>query len=209
LGFEEGVKKMRQITVIGNRVLPEAEALVRAQVSASMRERAEREAQVRALARRPKADEFASMRFAMRAVEQRIVRGLWVLEISRPSDGPAEPKRNGLDYMTETSDVDARYTDAAGGKWEAPQPRPAVPSNREIESAKEAKAWIEWLDEDQARLLTIAAMTKRGGRERRVNWERVTERLFHLRGTKMRTLQDRYDRALRTIVAELTLKRVA
>lgn len=204
----KGAGKMKQITVIGNRVLSEAEAAsVRAQVNVAMRERAEREAQIRALARRPSANESVSLRFAMRAVEQRIVRGLWVLEISLPSDGPIAAKRNGLDYFNDWRDVDARYLDAAGGKWQAPSPRPAVPSNREIESAKEAKSWIEWLDEEQARLLTIAAMTKRGDRERRVNWEAVKGRLFHLRDTRMRTLQDRYDRALRTIVAELTLRR--
>lgn len=178
------------------------------EISRAMRERRERQEQVRALARRPERGDAADIRFAMRCVEHRIVRGLWVLELSLPSDGPAYTARHGLDYMNDHSDVDARYTDAAGKKWEAPPPRPAIPSNREIESAKEAKSWIEWLDPAQARLLNLAALSKRGDRERRIDWERVFSRLPHLRQTKLRTLRDRYDQALRNIVAEMTIRRL-
>jgi hypothetical protein len=194
----------------GRRVLPteEGNALLRT-VSAAMRDRHERDLAIRALSRRPRGEDAANVRFAMRSIEHRIVRGLWVLELALPIDGPKRAARHGIDYLNERADVNARYTDAAGGKWESSPPRPAIPSNREIESAKEAVGWIERLDEAQARLLHVAALSKRGDRERRVGWERVRSRLPEVRDTPMRTLQDRYDQALRTLVAELTIDRIA
>lgn len=165
-----------------------------------MRERQDREAQVRAFARRPRAEEAASVRFAMRAIEQRIVRGLWVLEISQASDGPREANRNGLEYMRE------RLDHYAAGEWQHGTARPPVPSSKEIDAAREAQGWIEWLDDEQARLLNLAAMSKRGNRNNRVIWERVIARMPQLRGFKLRTLQDRYDSALRWIVAEMTVQ---
>lgn len=179
------------------------------EVSRGMRERQEWEAQLRSLARRPTRQESGAIRMAMQSVEQRIVRGLWVLELSQAPDGPAAQRKHGIGYMHERCDVDARYTDAAGGKWEAPPPRPAVPSSKEIDAALEAKAWIECLDDEQARLLTVAAMTKRGDRKRGISWERVIDRLPQFRGVSLRTLRDRYDQSLRNIVAELTLRTIA
>lgn len=201
---------MRLAVVQNGRELSKDEGrAVLIEVSRGMRERQEWEAQLRALARRPTAKESAAIRLAMQSVEQRIVRGLWVLEISQDPDGPRSQRKHGLGYTHERSDVDARYTDAAGGKWEAPPPRPAVPSNKEIDAALEAKGWIEYLDDDQARLLTVAAMTKRGDRKRGISWERVTDRLPQFRGVSLRTLRDRYDQGLRNIVAELTLRSLA
>lgn len=195
---------MRMEVIENGRPVPK-ELHSAALISASdrFRERQDRKSQIRAMARRPARDEMASVRFAMRAVEQRIVRGLWVLEISQSTDGPGSAKRHGIDYMRE------RLDHFAAGEWQHGPSRPPVPSNREIDAAKEAQGWIEWLDEDQARLLTIAAMSKRGDRERRVNWERVKSRLPQIVDAKIRGLQDRYDRALRVIVAELTYARIA
>jgi hypothetical protein len=62
---------------------------------------------------------------------------------------------------------------------------------------------------DQAKLLTTAAGTKRGDMEANIKWERVKRMLPRLVGLETRTLQRRYERALRIIVAELTLARVA
>jgi hypothetical protein len=59
-----------------------------------------------------------------------------------------------------------------------------------------------------ARLLAVAALSKRGDRKSRVHWEKVKERLRLKHDTPLRTLRDRYDQALRYIVAELTLARV-
>jgi hypothetical protein len=176
--------------------------------SAEQREKAEREAQLKALARRPKCEDNVALRLAMRSVEHRIVRGLWVLELSLPGDGPRPAAKHGLDYMNDRSDVDARYADSAGGQYYSPTPKPEIPSNREIEAAREAKSWIEGLDAEQARMLNIAALSKRGDRERRINWGKVFERMPHLSQTPLRTLRERYDAALRAIVAELTYRSV-
>lgn len=194
-------------TVYGSRTLEGAEAeVLRLHVSRGMRERQEWEEQLRAIARRPRPQEFAAMRAAMKSVEQRIVRGLWVLELALPMDGPRKPGIHGLDYLPE--EIDHYGTVASGGKWEPPPARPAVPSNREIDAAKEAKGWIEWLDDEQARLLAVAALTKRGDRASRVNWERVKDRLRLPPKTPLRTLRERYDAGLRRIVAELTIRSV-
>lgn len=194
-------------TVYGSRTLQGAEAeVLRLHVSRGMQERREWEDQLRALARRPGPQEAPAMRVAMQAVEQRIVRGLWVIEISEIGDGPRQQRQHGLGYMPEA--VDRIGEAVAKGGWQAPSPRPPIPSSKEIDAAREAQRWIEWLDDGQARLLTVAAGTKRGDRQRRVNWDRVKAALRLPDATPLRTLQERYDRALRTIVAELTLARV-
>ena len=196
-------------TVYGSRTLKGAAAeVLRLNVSRGMRERQEWEEQLRALARRPGPDEAPAMREAMKAVEHRIVRGLWVLEISQPSDGPRRQAKHGIEYMNDDADVHARYTDAAGGKWEAPDPRPAVPSSREIDAANEARQWLSLLPDSLARLLGVAALTKRGHYDNQVRWGRVRNALPECRGLQHSTLLGRYNRALRTIVAELTLKSV-
>ena len=188
----------------GQRVLPpeEGKVLLLAK-SEKMRLKRERDDLVRAMARRPAAGDTASVRFAMRCIEQRIVKGLWVEEITTDSDGPRAAKRHGIGYMTEGIDHWSQAIDKGG--WVAPPPAPAVPSPQEVTAAQEAIRWIDWLDEGQARLLRTAAMTKRGDRERRVNWDWVKGRLGLPEKTSNRTLQDRYDRGLRLIVAELTI----
>jgi hypothetical protein len=190
----------------GQRVLPPEEGkLLLLAKSEKMRLKRERDDLVRAMARRPVAGDTASVRFAMRCIEQRIVKGLWVQEITTDSDGPRAAKRHGIGYMPE--DVDQWSQAVAKGGWVAPPPAPPVPSPKEVTAAQEAIGWIDWLDEGQARLLRTAAITKRGDRERRVNWEWVKGRLSLPEKTPYRTLQDRYDRALRLIVAELTIAR--
>jgi hypothetical protein len=201
-------RQVRSVTIMGQRVLgAEEAAAVRLELSNQFRARQEREELVQALARRPRRDESASVRFAMRCVEQRIVKGLWTLEISLPPEGRVGWKaRMGIDYMMNREDKWAAAV--AGGGWLSTQPSPAPPSTEEIDAALEAKKWIECLPEQQARLLATAALSKRGDRERRVNWPSVMERLKIRDDTPLRTLRDRYDQALRYIVAELTLTRV-
>lgn len=167
------------------------------------RSQQERRHMVEAMARRPGPNDAFSVRLAMQWVEARIVKGLWVLEISSDTDGPQQARQHGLGYMPEPIDIYAQAV--AKGGYEPLPPRPAVPSSKEIDAAKEAKKWIELLDEGQARLLTVAAMSKRGDRLRRVNWDWVKSRLRIADSASLRTLQDRYDRALRWIVAELSV----
>ncbi len=200
-----GRKRVNLAYELNGKAVPKAQGQALAlDASRAFAERQERNEQVRVLARRPTAGDTANVRFAMRCVEHRIVKGLWVLELTLPADGPKQDRRNGLGYTPD--DVDHWAEAVAKGGWQPAAPRPAVPSSREIDAAKEAKTWIEWLDEEQRRFLIAAAMTKRGDRARRINWERVMTRLPQLRDQKLRTLQDRYDRALRTIVAELTIQ---
>lgn len=193
-------RKLRFEVHHGSRIIPEAEqdnVLLRA--SATLRANREREEQVRALARRPTGEDAANVRFAMRAIEHRIVRGLFVLEISLPREGVPMDRQHGLEYMRERED---HY---AAGQWQQQAPRPAVPSPKEISAANEAVRWIDSLSEEDARFVRVAAQSKRGERSARIKWERVFNRLPHLMGTSLRTLQDRYDRALRRIVAELSV----
>lgn len=201
------VKQKIGETIHGSRTLTgvEGEAL-RIEVSRGFRERQDWEDQLRAIARRPGPREAPAMRAAMKAVEHRIVKGLHVIELSASPDGPRRQRQHGIGYIPEA--VDRIGEAVAKGGWQAPDPSPAVPSSREIDAAREAQKWIGYLDERQARLLTVAAGTKRGDCKRRVNWERVKSALRLPETTPIRTLQDRYDRSLRTIVAELTLARV-
>jgi hypothetical protein len=186
-------------TIVDNHAQGE---VIRLEISRAYRDRQERETLRRALSRRATSEDSTAMRFAMKAIEHRIVKGLWVLELSLPSDGPRMSAKHGIDYMREREDH------FAAGEWQQGPARPAVPSNREIEAAKEAVKWLEALPEQLARLVRVAAQTKRGDRENRVNWIRVQERLPEQRGREFRTLLDRYHRALRMIVAELTIKRI-
>jgi hypothetical protein len=201
-------KPQRQVTMIGNRVLGDEEAAqIRLEWSEAFRNRQDREAARLALARRPAKGDSVSVRFAMQAIEYRIVKGLWVLEISLPPEGRVGWKgRMGIDYFMEREDKWAAAV--AGGGWLTTAPQPAPPATEEIDAAQEAKKWIEMLPEQQARLLATAALSKRGDRARRVNWDWVKERLRLQHDTPLRTLRDRYDQALRSIVAELTLARV-
>jgi hypothetical protein len=202
-------RQVRSVTIMGQRVLgAEEAAALRLEISRSFRASQERDEQIRALARRPDKGDAASVRFAMQCVEQRLVRGLWVLEISQESDGPREAKRHGMQYMRDHEDPDYRYEDAPAGKWGSPAPRPALPSSEEIDAAREAQGWLSLLEPGLARLLAVAALSKRGDRKSRVHWEKVKDRLRIKHDTPLRTLRDRYDQALRYIVAELTMARV-
>ncbi len=195
----------KQQTIYGSRTLTgEDAASVRLEASRRFRAQQEHRQIVQTLARKPPAGE--PDRASLHAIEERIVKGLWILEISTDSDGPRTARRHGVGYMPDAID---HWADAiAKGGWETPPSAPPVPSNKEIDEAKRAKQWIEYLDEGQARLLTVAAMTKRGDRERRINWNYVKERLRIPAGLSNRTLQDRYSRALRWILAELSAARI-
>jgi hypothetical protein len=199
----------RTVVVCGERELPKDQGkAVVLDMSRSFREAQERNEQIRAMARRPTRGDSVNVRFAMQAIEHRIVKGLWTLEISLPPEGRVGWKgRMGIDYFMEREDKWAAAV--AGGGWLSNAPSPAPPSTEEIDAALEAKKWIEFLPEQQARLLATAALSKRGDRSSRVNWEKVKERLLIPDSTPLRTLRDRYDQALRYIVAELTLARLA
>jgi hypothetical protein len=148
-----------------------------------------------------------SVERAMLAVEEKIVKALWVLQRSCSSDAPRGYEgRNGLDYMPEAIDIYGQAV--AKGGYEIPPPRPAVPESKEITEAESVKRWLLLLDPIEARVLNVGAMSKRGDAGRRVSWIRVRSRLPELKDMPERTLKHTYTSALRNIVAHLTVERL-
>lgn len=148
---------------------------------------------------------------AMLAVEEHIVKALWT--IARQPLGRVAPiasGRCGIEYTHDRTDVHSIYTDAAGGKWDTAPPRPSLPSAKDISTADRVQDWLLLIeDEDLRRLLVIGATSKRGDAGRKIPWPRLRPSLPQYANVTMRTLQRRYDEALRVIVNALTVGRVA
>lgn len=154
--------------------------------------------------------ERQSVAIAMLAVEEQIVKALWT--IARQPLGriaPISSGRNGLDYIHDRSDVHSIYTDAAGGKWDTVAPRPSLPSAKDISTANKVQDWLLLIDdEDLRRLLVIGATSKRGDAGRKIAWPRLRLSLPQYHDVTTRTMQRRYDEALRVIANALTLARM-
>lgn len=197
---------MRMVTIHGSRTLDGEEALaLRLAASESLRRHSGRMA-VRAQRIEHLPIERRSVERAMLAVEEQFVKGMWVLQRAMTSDGHRDKGRCGLPYFQEALD---RYAQAIEkGGWDVPPPRPAVPTGKEIDAANATQGWLNYLDPVEARVLTVGAMSKRGDAGRRVNWARVRLRLPELADYSTRHLQGIYTRALRNVVAELSLRRM-
>lgn len=163
------------------------------------------------ISRLPSAPDRQSVAYAMLMVEIRLVKAFWT--IARQPLGSAVPmdaRRNGVGYVHDRDDTHARYADAAGGKWETAAPRPSLPSSKEIDAANEALDWLLLIeDEGLRRLLVVGATSKRGDAGRRINWIRLRSGLTDYADMTVRTMQRRYQDALRTIVTEMTLARMS
>ena len=61
----------------------------------------------------------------------------------------------------------------------------------------------------EAKILVVGATSKRGDAGRRINWLRLRAGLPELADMTIRTLQRRYQDALRAIVSELTIARLS
>ena len=85
-------------------------------------------------------------------------------------------------------------------------PKPPPPSPRSIDDMHEPLEWLRFLPRDRARLLTIGAQSKRGDVSRNINWMRLRAAFPELENLSVRTMKQRYQDALRTIVAELAVK---
>lgn len=154
--------------------------------------------------------ERQSVAVAMLAVEDRLVRAFWTIARLPLTAAPQSARRWGLVYYHDDSDTMAGYADAAGGKWDSLAPRPALPSAKAIDDATAVLDWLLLCDDvPLRRVLVIGATSKRGDAGRKVNWIRVRAALPELSKVSRRTLQRRYEDALRCIVAGLTLARVA
>jgi len=151
-----------------------------------------------------------STAIAMLAVEDRLVRAFWTIA-RQPARhiAPGSLARCGLDYVPGETDREAGYKDAAGGDWRSVAPRPPIPSGKEIDQANEALDWLLHVDESRRKILVVGATSKRGDVGRQISWPRVRQAIPSLAGLSTRTLQGRYREALRIIVTELTLARLA
>lgn len=159
--------------------------------------------------KRNRAPDRQSIAIAMLAVEQRLVEAFWTIARQPVSRlGPSLLSQCGLDYIAERGDLNG-YMDAAGGKWHSVAPRPPIPSGREIDRANEALDWLLFVDEPRRKLLVAGATSKRGDTGRIISWGRLRQGMPELHGLTTRTLQGRYREALRIIVTELTLARLA
>lgn len=203
---------MRQITVVGNTVLDQTQAAaIRLEISRRFRERNEGNRVATRIARLPDAPERRSVAMAMLSVETYLVKAFWT--IARQPLGavaPLDARRCGLEYFHDRDDTHARYADAPGGKYEAIAPRPSLPSAREIDQANAALDWLLLIDDEALRkILVVGATSKRGDVGRHISWPRARLSLPQMAGLATRTLKWRYREALRIIVSELTLAKVA
>lgn len=202
---------MRMEVSLNGRAVPSSQApALLVAVSRSFRERQEQSRVQRRVARLDSAPDRRSVAHAMLMVEIRLVKAFWTIA-RQPAKGaaPGGSSSCGIPYLHDRSDVDARYTDAAGGKWEAPPPRPALPSSKDIDQANEALDWLLHVDEPRRKILVIGATSKRGDAGRRINWMRLRSGLPDYAGMTVRTLQRRYSEALRIIVTEMTIAQLS
>lgn len=196
---------MREVTEFRGKVLPKEEAQVlRLQASENLRQR-EQERYTRQSRRLGHSPERLSVAKAMLSVERRIVSALWTLARLPNDRGVGFAKQHGVAYFSEYAD---RVEQGRAAGWMATPPRPSPPTARAIDEMHEPLEWLRMLDRDVARILSEGALSKRGDMARQVAWGRVKRNMPELGGLTIRTLQRRYETALRTIVAELTLARL-
>lgn len=148
------------------------------------------------------APDIASIRHAVDVVEARIVEALWTLARLPEGRRPDGPNHHGVEYIHDRADRWSLAV-ASGGKWDQPAPRPPLPSGRAIDAMYAPLEWLSLVPKELGKLLTAAALTKRGDAARQVSWARVLISMPELTVYSKRTLQRRYEDAVRTIVAEL------
>jgi hypothetical protein len=199
-------KPQRQVTMIGNRVLGDEEAAqIRLQLSRQFRYRQQASLE-RRVSRISGCPERLSVAKAMFSVEQRLVEALWTLARLPNDRGVGFAQSHGIGYIEERADIYANAV--ANGGWLTVAPRPAPPSAKAIDAMHEPLDWLRLLDRSQAKLLSEGAMSRRGDMANPIRWSRIRKKL-EMEHLTVRTLQRRYDAALRMIVAELTAARVA
>lgn len=149
------------------------------------------------------APDRASVRRAMIKVESRIVQAMWTLSRLPDPDNRFNGSGGWPQYIQDPNDRFANAV-ANGGKWDDIRPRPPLPSSRAIDAMDEPLDWLKLLPSTQARIVAVAAGTKRGDVFRNVSWSRVRDALPQARGHTIRTLQRRYDEGVRAITSHLT-----
>lgn len=196
---------MRMGEVIHGSKVYKGEEAKAVRVAASLSFRARQEERFERRTRRVShCPERLSVAKAMFAVEQRIVEALWTLARLPNDRGIGFASRNGVGYLDERADLYANAV-AAGG-WLTNAPRPAPPSARAIDAMHEPLEWMRCLGRPAQKLLTEGAMSRRGDMANPVRWSRI-RKILDMEGLTIRTLQRRYEQALRDIVTHLTMTR--
>lgn len=197
---------MRMVAIVRSRTVSGDEAkAVALEASRSFRQRQE-ERFDRRVCRFSHSPERLSVAKAMFAVEQRIVEALWTLARLPNDRGIGFASRNGVGYLDERADLYANAV-AAGG-WLTTAPRPAPPSAKAIDAMHEPLEWMRQLERSTAKLLTEGAMSRRGDMANPVRWSRIRKKL-EMEHLSIRTVQRRYEQALRDIVSQLTIARLS
>lgn len=191
---------------LNGREIPKAEGQVIAlEACRSIRQRQE-ERLNRRVKRLSHCPERTSVAKAMFAVEQRLVEALWTLARLPNDKVIGFASRNGVGYLDERADLYANAV--ANGGWLTVPPRPAPPSARAIDAMYEPLEWLRHLERAQAKLLTEGAMSRRGDMANLIKWSRIRKKM-EMEHLSIRTLQRRYDQAIRDIVTHLTEARIA
>lgn len=150
--------------------------------------------------------ERLSVQRAMLAVEDKLVQAFWVLARLPNDRGVGYASRHGVDYMMDR--VDKWGAAVAGGGWLTEAPRPSPPRASSIDAMHEPLGWLCHLDRSTARLVTVAAQSKRGDTAANISWGRVRATLPEVATYSTNRLHRVYRDGLRTIVNELTLARM-
>lgn len=188
--------KLKIITIENDRQLTDADADIRRRQAFASVDANRRSSEASRL-RSEAVEDRASVKRAMRAVEARLVEALWTLaRLPEPGKGQGIC---GLRYVHDAADRFANAV-ANGGRWEDATPRPALPSARAIDRMEEPLGWLALLGRDTGKLVAVAAGTKRGDVDRNVSWGRVRLALPDFGGLSVRTLQRRYEAALRSLI---------
>lgn len=185
---------------LNGKELPKAEGKVIAlEAARAIRQKQEDERLNRRVKRLAHCPERASIAKAMFAIEARLVEALWTLARLPDDRGIGFAKRNGVSYLNERADLYANAV-AAGG-WLTTPPRPEPPSGRAIDAMYEPLEWLRLLERDQAKLLSEGAMNRRGKMANNIGWSRVRAKFPYMHHLTIRTIQRRYEQALRDLIA--------
>lgn len=150
-------------------------------------------------------DDRDGVKAAMLAVENRLVEAMWVLARLPNHGAKGFSSRNGVAYLLERAEIYANAV-ANGGEWDKPVNKPERPNPKSIDAMYEPLGWLAWLGRIEGKMLAAATTSKRGKIGAHVSWRWVKTQVPELAEVAVRTLQWRYSAALRSLVAELSIR---
>lgn len=150
-------------------------------------------------------DDREGIKAAMLAVENKLVEAMWVLARLPNHGAKGFSSRNGVAYLLERAEIYANAV-SNGGEWDKPRNKPERPDPRSIDAMYEPLGWLAWLGRIDGKMLAAATTSKRGKIGAHVSWRWVKTQVPELADVAVRTLQWRYSAALRSLVAELSIR---